>query len=67
MKTTIALGAVLLAVTPAQAQTFQGTLTGAAERPNPVNTAATGKGVFTLSGTTFSWNAAIALSPVRRE
>jgi len=36
--------------------TFRVTLSGAAERPNPVNTTATGSGTFTLVGNQLSYN-----------
>jgi len=35
---------------------YTATLTGAAERPNPVNTTATGRGTLTLAGNTLTFN-----------
>ncbi len=56
MKSIVALGALMMALATAQAQSFRATLNGANERPNPVTTAATGSGTFTISGTTLTWN-----------
>ncbi|MCI0432862.1 MAG: CHRD domain-containing protein [Gemmatimonadetes bacterium] len=39
-----------------EAETFSVTLTGAAERPNPVNTAATGSATFTVNGQTVDFS-----------
>jgi hypothetical protein len=55
----LAAGVVVLATacddddeTGPEAETFQAVLTGAAERPNPVTTNATGQATFTVNGST---------------